>query len=651
MSDLTDIKHYPVNDLLYSVTFQNAMNVLTSNGLTFNDPDVFEIIKIYNICLFFNDDDLLNDQGKEILSKNKKYLPSLKKAVHTYFKNITSPKISCDFACIQESLFNKNHSYSSADYFRVLSSNIDFHKCQNDIGEVCLKNVPLPFLIENKVFVSSFSTLIKSFFFSHPENFRLFVDQCDNASSNRKYHFPKFSDDEMDDLIKEYIVSKECEIGILELALLHRDSPETYRIKRKTRSEISKKLEELRKNVLNDKNLVLMPFHFDYGFIVSPCQKEPFLISKESGESTFSFSKAFFEDSRTWEQVFQKLINSGVLVNDYGSINWLYNPYHESTLSKFFETIHIKQYGSQAYLRLNSLNQTFFNFLYSNFAHAGKPFEDLAVWIVSEKINPLLNGSRLNFAYTKDDNFQIKCEHVFNQISSLLLQYRIFVEEGEITPSLIEETKDSLQISDLPSLIKDKYYDINPKSYDASNIMNLLFSDQSIISYVNKDIEADNFFNLISNNNVFYNYYGEKLKPLIDYLVQHSIIKIDSGILRFKNFETSFVWKFFYNDLFIPSYLVDDNVIKILNTYCEQKICRKYSRLFSGAESDYLDYIFNNSKFTNALALRNHYEHGQSIFYNDKQHQENYLIGFKTLLIILIKIYKDLDESRQLYGC
>lgn len=69
---------------------------------------------------------------------------------------------------------------------------------------------------------------------------------------------------------------------------------------------------------------------------------------------------------------------------------------------------------------------------------------------------------------------------------------------------------------------------------------------------------------------------------------------------------------------------------------------RKYSKLFSNAEADYFDYILNNSKFSNALALRNHYEHGQSIQYTAEEHEENYKIGLRVLFTMLLKIYKDI---------
>ena len=98
------IKHYPVNDFAYSVMLQESMNVLASNILNFDNPNVFEIIQIFNISLFFKDEQYLNEHGKNMLNTNKKYIPILKKTQSLYFKNINSRKIESDIVFVNDTL-------------------------------------------------------------------------------------------------------------------------------------------------------------------------------------------------------------------------------------------------------------------------------------------------------------------------------------------------------------------------------------------------------------------------------------------------------------------------------------------------------------------------------------------------------------------
>ena len=76
-------------------------------------------------------------------------------------------------------------------------------------------------------------------------------------------------------------------------------------------------------------------------------------------------------------------------------------------------------------------------------------------------------------------------------------------------------------------------------------------------------------------------------------------------------------------------------------------MCKIFA-LFSKDEADYLDYVLNDSKFSNAYALRNHYEHGHSTYFSEDQDKEHYLIGIKNLLSIIENIYWDLYENSSL---
>ena len=74
------IKHHTVNDFAYSVMLQESMSVLAGSVLNFDNPNVFEIIQIFNISLFFKDEQYylsLNDLYNWFViqdSKNKVYV-------------------------------------------------------------------------------------------------------------------------------------------------------------------------------------------------------------------------------------------------------------------------------------------------------------------------------------------------------------------------------------------------------------------------------------------------------------------------------------------------------------------------------------------------------------------------------------------------
>ena len=59
---------------------------------------------------------------------------------------------------------------------------------------------------------------------------------------------------------------------------------------------------------------------------------------------------------------------------------------------------------------------------------------------------------------------------------------------------------------------------------------------------------------------------------------------------------------------------------------------------FAKPEEDFLSYILNNSKFDNALGLRNKYSHGSVV----EENQDDYLYILIILVVYTIKINEEL---------
>lgn len=631
---------------MYSYELKNAVEAAKDQDFNFENPGVFEIIEIFNIVQFFNDRKFLNEEGQKLLDSAIDKFQLFKSALNSYFKNIDCPKVKDDLRILDSK--RKEDSYRVSDYFSALESNIDFSKADASLGDILLQLVPLDDLLKSKSFVETYSSLIKIVMLKRPESFCFLVSQFDDADSKREFHIPPFSEGDVDTLVNNYIGSEECNINSLFLAKLHRNSRNTYIISRKAKIKIQNTYQKLgeemliqsesQRRICEIKNIVSIDEH----------QKELHRVEFHSSEVRTIFSSSLFLTTDSFDIKSKKFWNASHLLDEYYFINSRYNPYKENGLTFLFEKRHSQQYGCSGYQTVESIYQDEFDFLYANLEKSGFSLENIAIWFVNYKINPLLHGSRIDLSFAEGKNFKLKCEHLFNQIESLLRQYRIYVEEGEITPELIEMTNDSIRIENVPSLIPDKYYSLSLNS-DSLRIMHYLFSDQSWLNYINKNMKANNLFNLLKRYDVPYSEYSGRAKLRIDYLLENSILKInDKGILKFDTFETEFVWNFFYKNISIPSYFVDDKVLQLLNKYVEANLCVKYSHLFSRDEADYLDYILNDSKFSNAYALRNHYEHGHSSHFSENQDIRNYLIGLKTMLSIIGKIYRDLDEKSKI---
>lgn len=69
-------------------------------------------------------------------------------------------------------------------------------------------------------------------------------------------------------------------------------------------------------------------------------------------------------------------------------------------------------------------------------------------------------------------------------------QYQLLIEYGEIESELYNFIKNTPNIANLPSLVKNKsaYITDDPK---AKNILKLLFSDQAGMGYINEELKEE----------------------------------------------------------------------------------------------------------------------------------------------------------------
>ena len=84
------------------------------------------------------------------------------------------------------------------------------------------------------------------------------------------------------------------------------------------------------------------------------------------------------------------------------------------------------------------------------------------------------------------------------------------------------------------------------------------------------------------------------------------------------------------------------NVIKLISLLKSGGVTS--SSLLSKPEQDYFNYFLNKSAFTNGPDLRNKYSHTQPHIREDKNHQRNYFIALRLLIVLIIKINDEFCE-------
>lgn len=237
-----------------------------------------------------------------------------------------------------------------------------------------------------------------------------------------------------------------------------------------------------------------------------------------------------------------------------------------------------------------------------------------------------------------------KCKLLVIELERILKQFKLYIENGIIDKDLLEISSKQIKFEYIPSMIKNKY--LYPVKGMCNPIMDLLFSDQSDILYTEKfNLKYKTFYELAIKETVYKEDFEEYQIRSINYLIDRKILKSNSNGQLILNQKKALLLKDLYNHEVCRT----DYVTQFLNAFEPQEIETMFtygSTLFSKPEQAYLNYMLNNSEFSNGLALRNNYLHGTNST-DEYANQQDYYQILKLLIFTIIKINEEFCFGQQ----
>lgn len=255
-------------------------------------------------------------------------------------------------------------------------------------------------------------------------------------------------------------------------------------------------------------------------------------------------------------------------------------------------------------------------------------------------------ASNARFSIPSVTTFIEKVRLLAPEFESVLKQFKLFVEEGSIDFKLLQRSSNPTSIRDIPSLNKNKYIYINEDNQEMAGCINLLFSDQTLLTYVEpyKEKQYHTLFDLLVNEQVQYSNYEEHQKPQLNYLINKGLMNIDSyGFIQVTNPARIIILRDLYINEVASFYRYSFELQQEAEKMEAEKILFFDSSLFSKPEQAYFNYFLNKSEFTNGLDLRNSYLNGTQATPDEIQkHEYAYFTYLKLLILTFLKIEDDL---------
>lgn len=248
----------------------------------------------------------------------------------------------------------------------------------------------------------------------------------------------------------------------------------------------------------------------------------------------------------------------------------------------------------------------------------------------------------LPFSFSpKDDAIDNKISTIFKNEESIRKQYRQLIERGNIEKDLYNLASSTPRIEALPSYIAKKYAYLTENKLIHS-ILHLLFSDQSHLTYVDEIRTENCFVELVEEHFLRKEDFLNHQQIKIQFLIDNNIISSDEQKLQFVNIKQIDIFRELYWYGEVNYYNSDSTEKMILDTLYEKGMISFGQNLFSKSESNYLNFIMNNSKFDNSWAIRNKYQHGSPAYDSEEQYYYDYSISLLILIIYASKINEEI---------
>lgn len=641
------VKFYSPNDLTCGWNLRKSERLINEyeTGIKVA-TDINDMIELYNIKKYFDKKIYLTDWTPEIINRFETIISKLFGIVARFVKTINDETIMGNY---DEVIFNyRLNFWELIEKFKAFE-NVSEEKLQ----ELLLSSkVQLYELLKCKNITEHYGRVIKDYMLSDSSSAKMLLDKYEikHLRQMDEIHLPKeLSNEDKETIISNYIDSDEPNLNYLRLIANIQSNKDKLEISPKILLKAKRKIEDREKQFFKDNS----GMKIETSVIFSRHQEEVVSIYNEGLTATATYSSKWIEDNVEYAT----LLNNFIYLFEYVDLQMRCNLVNKESEMGAFERILLSS-SQNAYIKgfafehkniFSLLQMTgYYNQLFSN----GIRLEEVIEWFFVEYLPNEFNAT--NFRVTMpsvNSTFLEKCTNVMPALESVLKQFILYVEEGQVDFELLEIRSEHLVYRNIPSLIDKKYaYGIGEEFNSATF---LFFSDQSGLGYIDETKKTyDSFFHLLCSEKLKMSDFPEYNIQKVNWLIEHGYLTFDdAGSIVFVNQNLVIIlYELYMNDLVAYwKYSYDERLI--LNELNERGILEFESTLFSRPEQAYINYLLNKSQFNNGLDLRNRYSHMQPFSADEEQiHTQNYYIFLRLFIIAIIKI-NDEFCSTLIEGC
>ena len=627
-NDIVRVKFYSVKDLSIEFDTERIETLINNFVLEAKRTDINEIIELYNVQQFFKNKIYSEYWDKDKLEDYIKVVNSFKSVIGKYFSEININKLEKIIETI-------NYNYRD-DFWKIINEYKVYKKIPAEIFIKTLKNNQyiLNYILKCDKIVNYFSKEIVMYMEENPlcaEILLRYYLEKQGRYTETLYFPSDLSSEKRVLILDNYISSNVLNPNYLELILKSNSKNELF-LPDKLKLKAKRKYDEQMEEVFKGEGGV------EYGVNISFSDNLNEEIIFEKGNNrflSFSYSSKWIEDNLDYPT----LLNNFIFLFGYTDLQCRCSHVNiESQLGIFEKAFGVK--GIKEYITGSTFNTNQMLAQLQIVGYCGELeknniyLEGIIKWFFCTYLK---HGFIFNES-SKTSSYLEKCRNIAAEIDSILKQFKLFCEDGEINKELLHMSSEHIFIKNIPSMIHNKY--IYPCGDNYKKISHLLFSNQSPIYFIPElSGKYNSFYDLIDKETIYHDMFSNHQKTEIDWLIEQNIIKIDDNKKIIPYNKKVKILKDLYNHN-VASFSYLKKYKYILKEFESLGMIEFSSSLFSKPEQDYYNYLLNKSVFDNGLDLRNKYLHGTQKL-DEYSNNQDYYIFLRILILIVIKINEE----------
>ncbi|MEG1169705.1 MAG: hypothetical protein RSD92_06255 [Erysipelotrichaceae bacterium] len=620
------VKFYGSSNLSTGYNLERIEDIFQDfNGKASGNYDINDILEFYNITLYLEKQCYLDTWNEERISSYNRLAKHIAKTIGLFFSEINSCNIDDLFANIEIDYYD--------DFWTLFVKYKVYTRIADEHFEKLLYNkmMRLSDILVHKILVNRYNEIIAEFMMGNALLCEVLLEEyLAIKNKNIKYYFPKSLDKEK--LIINYIDSEIANLNYLELifkSLSSNDLVLTDKTRLLAKKRYEKETEKLFKSCLS----------MSYGVEVSFSDKQGELVNIQNNNRKlcFTYSMNWFRENQEYTTL---LIYNFIHVFGFVDNQIRFNHVHKINKMGLIAIVGIK--GNKEYVTdmvYNQLNMAaqLQMFQYHNFMKGiNLNLEEICKWFFKEYLATEFKVIGFNFhSPSQETTYLEKNRMIISEIDSILKQFKLWSLEKTIDQELLQMSSNHIVYNSIPSIINKKY--VYPQGKEFTYVSNLLCSYQSPLHYISEDYNEKKFHELLDKNNLNIENFHHYQKNDIVWLLEHDyIIETEDGFLKIDGELIWIIDELYCNDVLSFHNLSKEIQYKV-DILIDKKVLCYEDTLFSRPESDYLNYIFNKSVFSNGHDLRNKYVHGTQTL-NEANQEHDYYIVLRMLILCILKI-------------